>query len=590
MVHQHVGQLGLLREQRGRGVELDGRRGAWPYIADGTTCDLLAEQLGTDSSRAPSRWRPPRSSRRGARARPRRRATTACRRRRPPRRTRRASDRAPAPRSSPAACWWGWRAARSTSRPRARARPTMASPIEPPPITRTRSPGVERRPVPDRVAPTASGSTSAPNSGSTPSGSGTRQLRSTITSSARPPSTETPCSRVPPVRHSWVSPARQRSQVAAPHVGLHRDRGAVVEDAGELVAERDRQVPRREVQIGARRCRTTAPARAPDRSRARARSGSTSTTATPPSPDARTARTAGVLQAHGSGRVRAATHYGVGRTIAASGLRAWSDDGGSRFRRQGGDRHRRGRRPRAGALAAARRAGARSWSSTTSAARSTAPAATPGPGQQVVDEIKAAGGEAVLDTNSVATPEGGAGDRADRARQLRAHRHRREQRRHPARQELPQHDARPRRSGARRPPPRRVLRDPAGVGAHARAVVRAHRRHRVVGRALRQLRPGQLRRRQDGARRPRPRARPGGRALQHQGQRDRADGGYPHDPRDLRRRAGRQAGAGARVAGGGVARARGLPGVGPHLLGRWWARRPRVRRRGPGVPRARTRR
>jgi NAD(P)-dependent dehydrogenase (short-subunit alcohol dehydrogenase family) len=31
-----------------------------------------------------------------------------------------------------------------------------------------------------------------------------------------------------------------------------------------------------------------------------------------------------------------------------------------------------------------------------------------GPGQRVVDEIRAAGGEAVLDTNSVATPEGGA--------------------------------------------------------------------------------------------------------------------------------------------------------------------------------------
>ena len=30
-----------------------------------------------------------------------------------------------------------------------------------------------------------------------------------------------------------------------------------------------------------------------------------------------------------------------------------------------------------------------------------------GPGQKVVDEIKAAGGEAVADTNSVATPEGG---------------------------------------------------------------------------------------------------------------------------------------------------------------------------------------
>ena len=43
-----------------------------------------------------------------------------------------------------------------------------------------------------------------------PSGSGTRQLRSTITSSARPPSTDTPCRRVSPVRHSWSRPARHR--------------------------------------------------------------------------------------------------------------------------------------------------------------------------------------------------------------------------------------------------------------------------------------------------------------------------------------------------------------------------------------------
>ena len=152
-----------------------------------------------------------------------------------------------------------------------------------------------------------------------------------------------------------------------------------------------------------------------------------------------------------------------------------------------------------------------------------------GPGQHVVDEIKAAGGEAVLDTNSVATPEGGAAivqtaldsfgridivvNNAGILRDKSFH----------------NMAPRPRRPGARRPPARRVLRDPAGVGAHARAVVRPGRRHRVVRRPLRQLRPGQLRRGEDGPRRTRQRARPGGRAQQHQGQRDRADRGHPHD-------------------------------------------------------------
>ncbi len=53
------------------------------------------------------------------------------------------------------------------------------------------------------------------SSGGRPAGSVTRQLRSTTTSSARPPSTDTPWRREKPVRHSWVSPARQRSH--APH-------------------------------------------------------------------------------------------------------------------------------------------------------------------------------------------------------------------------------------------------------------------------------------------------------------------------------------------------------------------------------------
>ena len=59
------------------------------------------------------------------------------------------------------------------------------------------------------------------------------------------------------------------------------------------------------------------------------------------------------------------------------------------------------------ALLLASRGRARS-SSTTSVAPSTARAATRAPPRRVVDEIKAAGGEAVADTNCVATPEGGA--------------------------------------------------------------------------------------------------------------------------------------------------------------------------------------
>ena len=46
-----------------------------------------------------------------------------------------------------------------------------------------------------------------------------------------------------------------------------------------------------------------------------------------------------------------------------------------------------------------------------------------GPAQEVVQEIKAAGGEAVACTDSVATPEGGKAIIQCGARQLRSHRH-----------------------------------------------------------------------------------------------------------------------------------------------------------------------
>ena len=96
-----------------------------------------------------------------------------------------------------------------------------------------------------------------------------------------------------------------------------------------------------------------------------------------------------------------------------------------------------------------------------------------GAAQAVVDEINAAGGEAVADTNSVATVGGRRGHRAVGHRRVRACRHRRQQRRHPARQVVPQHDARPARPGDRRPPQGRVQRHQAGVGPHARAALRA---------------------------------------------------------------------------------------------------------------------
>ena len=164
------------------------------------------------------------------------------------------------------------------------------------------------------------------------------------------------------------------------------------------------------------------------------------------------------------------------------------------------------------------------------AARSTATAApTPRPRSRSSRRSTAAGGEAVANTDSVSHPRGRRGHRADGARRLRPRRHRHQQRRHPARQDVPQHDARPARPRARRAPEGRLQRHPPGLDPHPRAGLRPRRQHHVGRRHLRQLRPDQLRRGQDGPRRPHPRARRRGRQGQHQGQRHRPGRQDPHD-------------------------------------------------------------
>ena len=202
----------------------------------------------------------------------------------------------PAPRSSPPARCWGWRATRSTSRPRAPSAATVARPIEPPPITSTRSPGstsTAARGVASRppTAPPARRSWDR-----RPARSGTRQLSVD----------DHLVGQAAVDRHAVQPVGADAAQLrlageaavalAAPRIGLHRHRGAVVEHARELVAEGHGQVPRGEVQVG-----RADPARAHAHQhrigrRAPARVGSTSTTATPPSPDARTARIGRVLQ------------------------------------------------------------------------------------------------------------------------------------------------------------------------------------------------------------------------------------------------------------------------------------------------------
>ena len=141
----------------------------------------------------------------------------------------------------------------------------------------------------------------------------------------------------------------------------------------------------------------------------------------------------------------------------------------------------------------------------------------------VVKEITEAGGEAIANYDSVSTPEGGeamikaaverfgkvdivinnAGILRDKTFAKLAP------------EELEHR--------ARRAPEGRVLRDAARLPRDEGERLRPHPLHRVGRRHLRQLRPDQLRRRQDGPRRPLERARRRGREEQHQVQRDRAD-------------------------------------------------------------------
>ena len=113
----------------------------------------------------------------------------------------------------------------------------------------------------------------------------------------------------------------------------------------------------------------------------------------------------------------------------------------------------------------------------------TARAATRAPAQQSSTRSRPLGGEAVADDDSVATPEGGKAIVQTAVDAFGTRRHRHQQRRHPARQDVPQHDARAARAGHRRAPARRLLRHPAGVAHHARAGLRPCRQHQLQLRA-----------------------------------------------------------------------------------------------------------
>ena len=165
-------------------------------------------------------------------------------------------------------------------------------------------------------------------------------------------------------------------------------------------------------------------------------------------------------------------------------------------------------------------------------AATAATSARPRPWSQEIHDL---GGEAVADTDSRRHPRGRRRRRADRGRRVRHRRHRRQQRRHPPRQVVPQPRPRDDRGRHRGAPARRVLRDPARLPHHAREELRPHREHLVELRPARQLRPDQLRRRQDGPRRAHQGARHRGPQEQHQGQRHRPGGHDPHDRGDVRR-------------------------------------------------------
>ena len=168
-----------------------------------------------------------------------------------------------------------------------------------------------------------------------------------------------------------------------------------------------------------------------------------------------------------------------------------------------------------------------------------------GPAQQVVDEIKKKGGQAIASTLSIGEPAERRPDRQGRARRLRPRRHPGQQRRHPARQDLPSHELvglvrRDHGASARL-----VLHEPRLRDAFPRAELRLDDPHDLDVRPDRQLRPGQLHGGEDGHRRPVARHRARHAALQRALQRHRAVRLGPHDrldpDRDRRREGARRA-------------------------------------------------
>ena len=184
--------------------------------------------------------------------------------------------------------------------------------------------------------------------------------------------------------------------------------------------------------------------------------------------------------------------------------------------------------------------------------------------EQVVAEIRAAGGEAIANADSVATPDGGAAIVRVRARHVRARRHRREQRGNPPRRGVQERHPGAARRRDRRAPQRGVQRPPHRLAPPARAELRPRRQHQLRVGPVRQLRPVELRRGEGRAHGADPGPVDRRSPQQRHGERDRTDRAHPYDRGTDRRIDG----AGADLAARGLPVPRVVRGHGSGVLGR----------------------